>query len=376
MKTVYVFLIAIIVFIIAEMVSWHRQSRRMNQLAQSLSTKAIIAGEKYVGTSEGLDYYYQYYPGSKNQPSYFKVGVSCFSRGEFQLTRENPGDRFFRNLGICCEIQTGDPAFDREFYIQTDHVAFASAYFAQEDKRRTAEELFRMGFNKITHNGRILEVYQSPYSLSDRLNEEFILATVSPIKTLIKNIPQDFPQDYMAGIPSWKMRRHICYGIGILSLAAGFFLLVFSSSSYKPLDEWDVFVFSLKYSLPSFVLVMMVVVQLIKGRSSSHRELLTIFFICLFGVPMTVDGAVTVMNGYGDTASVRGHRCRIIDRYTTHSKSSTYYYIQVESWRKERTRETLDVPSSVYDRAFPGKIMDISTKPGRYGFEWLVGYHL
>ena len=48
------------------------------------------------GTHEGTEYKYEYFPGSRNAPSYFKIEVACPSSGSFKIAKETGFDRFFR----------------------------------------------------------------------------------------------------------------------------------------------------------------------------------------------------------------------------------------------------------------------------------------
>ena len=142
---------------------------------------------------------------------------------------------------------------------------------------------------------------------------------------------------------------------------------------YRPLDGVDVFVFSLHYSIPMLVLFCLLAVIWLKGRSSSHRELIVNFLFGLFGIPMAGAGLVIVMNGFLDRSAIEMHEATVSDKRVSHSDKSTSYYLRVKSWRTGHPSEELKVSRQLYRQVRAGTtVIAIATRPGYLNFEWLV----
>jgi WD40 repeat protein len=146
-----------------------------------------------------------------------------------------------------------------------------------------------------------------------------------------------------------------------------------SFRKYKPLDQGKVFVDSLKFSLPLLVLFTWFSIRLLKGRSSSHREFIAVFFIALFAFPLAGFGYSGFLNGALDDSPPAVHQVIVLNKYYSRSKNNYTYYAVVNSWRKPESTEKLNISKSFYNYLQPGSsTITITTKPGKFGFEWIV----
>ena len=153
--------------------------------------------------------------------------------------------------------------------------------------------------------------------------------------------------------------------------------LIWGNVSYPPLDAFLIFKDSLGYSVPAFVLFSAVSIIFLKGRSSSHVDLLINLCIAVFGIPMSTYSGMLVSNGYLDEAPASYHEVVAIDKYYTRSKNSTTYHVKLQSWRENHAVEKIKVNKHGYDQIYRGRTMiGITTRPGYLGYEWLVAYKL
>ena len=114
-------------------------------------------------------------------------------------------------------------------------------------------------------------------------------------------------------------------------------------------------------------------IRLLKGRSSSHRELIAVFFIALFAFPLAGFGYRGFLNGALDDGPAAVHQVIVLNKYYSKSKNSYTYYAVVNSWRKTESTEKLRISKSFYNYLNPGSsTITVTTKPGRFGFEWIV----
>lgn len=368
--TILAIIIALSVFIYW---NYRNQRKKQNRLAAELGYDRLEWGKTYSGRLQDREYFYEYYPGSKNRPSSFTISIDSENRGEFRVHKERKFDRLFKFLGITVEIQTGDRYFDENYYLETDSVAFSRTCFDSADAREAVNRLFSQGITRLSCNRENLQAVISPFRFGENIDREFVESVVTELIRLRDCIPRDFFEPVIAGTPAWKVKRNTVYAVSVASLAVGGLLLVIGLKFYRPLDGTVVFLFSLRYSIPVLVLFAVFAVIWLKGRSSSHRELAVNSLIALFGIPLAGVALVIVLNGYLDKSATSMHEMLVAGKKVTHSSKSTSYYIRVKSWRKGRQSEKIKVSKQLYRQVRTGKtVVSIETGPGYLQFEWLV----
>lgn len=328
------------------------------------------------GTIEGIEYKYEYTPGSQYQQPSFRITVECVTSGSFKLSKQTWFDRFFKKLGITQVISTGYADFDDRFYLTTDDVDFTESFFSKEEKRQAALEIYENGFNIISHNGKVMEAKCSPFKLKDKLDGTLMAEIVSGLGMMSRDIPE-VAESRPIVISNWKSRRAAAFVIPSVIFLAGIVATGIGLTRFKPLDGGDLFLDSLKISLPLIFIFMWFAVRLIRGRSSSHWEISAVFVITLLAFIVGVFGFEAYLNGRLDTEEASVHTVKVVGKYISKSKDSETYSVKVVSWREGRTTEKLKISHSQFRKVVPfTSEATVKTKPGRFGFEWLVGYRL
>ena len=354
----------------------YRKSRQgAARFATGLGSDELKSGHEYQAQAHGTKYYYVYFAGSKNTPPYFKIWIDCPSRGAFRIGRETALDRFFKQLGITVEIQTGDTQFDRDYFISTDAVAFTRACFSSADCRQRIRELSALGFNKIFHNGRILEAKITPLKFERGPDKTGVEAAVACLAALGRDLPEEFYEQKLVGMTAWKAQRRIIYTLSISAVVLGFIGLLWGKTSFPPFDEFLIFKDSLRYSIPALLVFAAISVYVLKGRSSSHIDVLANLGFGIIGFPLAFYSGMVTGNGYLDNSPASYHEARVAGKHSTRSKNSTYYYVSLVSWRAGHDREQIKINRHSYNEIQAGNAtMGITTRPGRLGYEWLVSY--
>lgn len=324
---------------------------------------------------DGQKYFYKYFSGSKDNPSYFKIWIDCRSRGSFRIGKETGFDRFFKSLGIAVEIQTGDSQFDKDYYINTDTVAFTRACFNSPERRQIVNDLFNLKFKEILHDGNHLEIKISPFKFNEDFDKATLESAVERLSAFSKDLPEDYYEPKVIGTPAWKFKRGIIYTVSVISAVLGVAFLIWGNITYPPLDKLEMFKDSLNHSIPIFILFTVASIMFLKGRSSSHKDLLFSLGLALVGFPLIGYSGMLVANGYLDRAPASQHEVMVSGKHYTTSKNSHTYYLKLKSWRENRAHEQITVSRGVYDKATAGiTIMRVTTRPGYLGYEWVVGY--
>jgi hypothetical protein len=195
----------------------------------------------------------------------------------------------------------------------------------------------------------------------------------------------DGPVRSLAEIPTFKrpnsavqeLKRFLAYALPGLVLVTGLAAGVIGILKYPPLDGDKVFLNSLLFSTPLFFLFTWFSVHLLKGRSTSHRELIGIFLFSLVVFPVAGKGYNIFFNGVLDHGPPEIHRVAVLQKNTVRADGDESYYAVVQSWREDTVEPTekLEISRDLYQSLEPGSsTMTITTKPGAFGFEWLVRY--
>ncbi len=348
-----------------------RNRERLSSLAADLDAEQIAPGKTFRGELGGQTYWFEFFEGGKNSPSYLKVWLECPSSGSFKLRPENAFDRFFKRLGIAVEIQTGDRDFDETTYVSTDEVAFAHRFLAPPEKREAALGLIRQGFKEVSHDGKTMEAKRTPFSFGEQLDRQTVENAVQYLIPLCRNLPGETYEGRIGGTPAWKIQRNVLLGVSGAAAAIGLVLTLWGSEAYPPLDGGALMALSLRYSAPTLLVFLVLSVALLRGRSSSHLELVFVTLLSAFGAIVGGFGAVAVLNGSLDRGEATPHDAVVLDRRKTSGRSQSHY-VTVESWREGGDGEEVEVWEGLYDGAGRrGARLRVVTRPGHLGFEWV-----
>ncbi|MCP5102960.1 MAG: hypothetical protein GY950_06265 [bacterium] len=362
--------ILVLAVVLAVIVSVRRKRRREEETPGGSAD--IPKGASGENTYQGTTYRYKHFRGTDKAPPYFSITIPFTSPGAFKIVRETKFDRFFKKLGVCVEIETHDPTFDDTFYITTDTIPFTRRYLEKSENRQNIQALFQLGFNHLKHDGKSLTLTWNNFPRKKQMEMETIEKAVAPLAVLGGNLAKILTHETPEPSP-WKLKRFAAFALPISLLVSGFVFLMMGLTGYKPLDGGKVFADSLAYSVPLFLLFTWIALHLLKGRSSSHRELIAVFFIALFGFPLAGFGYRTYLNGALDTAPPAVHEVMVVKKYYSKSKNSYSYYAVVESWRENRNTERLGISKRFYNSLTPrSSTLTITTKPGKFGYQWIV----
>ena len=157
----------------------------LTESEEVLDAKDLWTGEhEGVGTHDGHVYSYRYTPGSRYEPPSFVVSMDAVSSGAFEVRRETAVDRFFKNIGIVSEIQTGDLQFDSDFYIQTDTVAFTMAFLMDTRKRYAIYDILNAGYSSVRHDEKVMQAVWSPFTLDEPVDDDLLARTAERLARL------------------------------------------------------------------------------------------------------------------------------------------------------------------------------------------------
>ena len=381
----FLFSIAVLVGVV---VYFNRKSARtrisLNELARSVdgtvSRKSILTGDLLEGRHNGTAFSVRYYPGSKNSPSSLTIRLSIACPADLTIRREAWYDRIARRIGLVSELQTGDSAFDRSYFLDTDRSDIILPYLADERKRRAIDALFNFGHpaRKIVFEKTGLRLVLAPFP------EDAIAAF--PLKQCLDEIQNLSGEMSAAGYaasfdrklfpggrgPVHKGGLKFIYIFQIFLIPGGIFTFAYGMGVHEPLGH-SLILNALLLSAGVLLLYLLIVFSWIRGRSSSHRHYLIILILSLAGFPLALVGGALTTNGALDQGAEMSHRVRISKLYYSQNKNSRTYYVAFPSWQQTDQIENISIPYNLYRVVRPAGEIIIKTKPGYWREEWIVG---
>ncbi len=369
MPAILVLLLVIVPLLVLLVIRSARKRKAARERGESVKTPGM--GED---TLEGVTYRFKHFRGGKNAPPYFKLVLDCPSPGDFKVTRETRFDRFFKKLGVAVEVTTHDQVFDDGFYITTDAPGFARTFFGKSKCRSHTALIFDEGYTYLQLKGSQLTAYMGRYRKKEPPPREAVEKVVSRLIEMRHHMPGEgsFPVERE---PGWKWKRIAVFAAAGLISLVGFITMLLGIIEYKIFDGVDFFLATLKFSIPALAIFIWGAIKLLRGRSSSHRELITAVLIAFFGFPIAGFGVGATLNAVLDPTEPVGHKARVVHKYISKSKDSKNYHLVVESWREEGETEKLGAKSSFYRRVTPQEtVLTVYTGKGKFNYEWLVRY--
>jgi len=335
-----------------------------------------IKGNKGESEYKGIKYSYYHFKGSQNAPPFFQISIKLNFPGSFKIKKETKFDKFFKKIGVSTEIKTYDKEFDEKFYISTDNEKFTKLFFSKAENRQLITEIYKNGFNKISFNGKKFKAKIVPLKRKHSIDQSIINRIVKNLHLLTQNLP-DIPKPSLTESKSWKSKRVIAFVLPLLICITGTVLLIIGLNKFPPLDNIKIILHSLKYSIPAIFIFLYISIRLLRGRSTSHNELIAVFLITFFGFPFAGAGATIFLNGWLDKSKPVKHKVQIIDKKINKSKNSVSYYAITQSWRDSFDTEKIKLTKKEYQIVSPGKSkMIVKTKSGKLNFEWIMDYKI
>jgi len=365
------FAIILIVVILIKLAVRSSRKKKAELLQQGL----VGAGAKGRSMLNDQEYNYEHFQGGKNAPPYLKIVIPCPSYGSFKVRKESGFDRFFKRIGLTVKFETGDYEFDSSFYTSSNNLRFTHQFLDSPETRKSIKTIFEKGFTEITLEKNYLVAKWAQFPRNGTMAISEIESTVENLGVLKKTISYIPSMDDGLN-PAWKVKRFAAFAIPILIIITGIAAVISGLTTYKPLDQGKMFLDSFKFSIGAFILYIIIAVMLLKGRPSSHVELIAAFAISLGGFILAGMGYEMFLNGYLDKSPSSTHIVQVLDKHINKGKSKSYHVV-VQSWRPNEVSEQISVSRGTYDEIEPGVTRFIfTTKPGKYGFEWIEKYIL
>lgn len=354
-----------------------RQMSRSRILKRLIDPYGAVVGRPVGVEKDGMAFTLALEGKRKALPLQMTLSVEFPTEAAFTVTREGAMERLFKRLRISEEIQTGDPDFDRACYLATPRPRFTEAYFRSAEKRRSVMGLMAQGFREVRLKDSRLTAVLRVRELAGNPAPALVADALDCLGRLLTEIPTGIQEAIQPAGAGVRQKQAVIFGgIGTVMLA-GMVATIWADAFCWPLSPLRLFGDSLKFSLGPMILFMALAVWALKGRATSHWEIVAAVSLALIGFPLAGFGLGAAANGELDTAPIQTHSVRVVQKYTRTHKTSTTHIAAAESWRIAGRTEAIAFPADAWDRITPGRTtLTCDTRPGRLGFEWLLGCNI
>ena len=320
----------------------------------------------YSGTRGGVKFVQNLEPAGRSSPAYLKVSVPTPLDEDLTVTRESGSDAFFKRIGFSVEVQTGDAAFDQEFYLSSRSPEFIRALFAPAQNREAVRALFAQGFDQLELQGGSLTARKK--GEKEPLEVEALFRAVESLARLRATAQA---ARALLPPPSGLTTTRLLWingGVMVLLLVPSFFAISWA----RPVIGGEISVLwdTLRWSAAGILAASMVLASVLRGRPNAHREFAVGFLTLLFGIPVGVWGAAMLVNERLDVSEAVVHEARLLDKRETHGKRD-HYYLTLASWHPGGDSEEIEVSRGTYSSARPRQLWIVRTRAGRMGYEWV-----
>ena len=282
------------------------------------------------------------------------------------MRREGGSESFFKSIGFAGEAQTGDAAFDREFYLAGVSRDYVQALFSEAQNREAVRALFALGFDSVELQEGELTATRRPHAQLLELGVlRGALEQLGALRTTASAM-----QVAMQGLGGLRTRHVdtaclVALGIAVTAFMATLHLL-------EPMvdGQFAMFFDSWRGALIAYGALVAATLLWLRGRANAPRELV---MVALVGLPSIWVGGVSgamLGNQFLDPSPPQTERVRLLRHYVTRGKNSSHHLV-LSPWGKRRKAVDIAVPPEIFRKAKPNQTWILETRAGRFGYEWI-----
>lgn len=296
-----------------------------------------------------------------------RFAVPCDIKLAFKITWEGATDKFFKNIGLAEEVQTGDGPFDNSFYVACDHLGFQHWLSSSRDNSDLVAQLLgSLGAEALWCDGNNLWLEAHEIVEPDASTIEALLELRQQLMRLnLSHLPVDpFAKKILAiELIIWSIAGYALVTVGeILGWKQGTIYL----------DSVTLFRQGLAIAIIFSVLGISSCIFLLRGSSRFHRVIFESALVLVLAVPIAGVNFWSDLNQQLDSKPAVVQPFVLKRKWVTGSKSKTYHFeIELMGNKSVQLPQTLTVSPSIYYRANLGTRYDVHVKRGRFDLPWI-----
>ncbi|MDH5638012.1 MAG: hypothetical protein OEZ04_05935 [Nitrospinota bacterium] len=303
------------------------------------------------------------------------------------ITKEKAHHRKAKEKGFVAEAQSGEAAFDAEYFIESEAPMFTESLLGDPCKRDAINEIFSAGFTKVEFTPAEVTAVKVSASLDGKEEHEALASSAGEhLVRLTENIPMASKAEVKAVLTrrmksvgfSSIFSKPICYAGLVMMIIAGFTLFAISMEYYVPVFDFPVKDEVVAISGVALFIFMLKAVKFFNpDKGFNGGELLAVLVMFSIGFFLTVEGGAMYLNGKQDTSPKVAHKGIVTSKEKLRSgTSATYsYHMNIKSWVVSDGEIEIQIEEDFYNRLKPNETyVKIVTRAGWLGQEWIVSY--
>jgi hypothetical protein len=371
----FLVLLSPVVVIVLLVRALRRRGRRLAALAQArTAAEAALPRAFEQRELDGSVYWVSFTPERIGaQPSSLIFAASTASGFHLYLRRERLDDRLGKWLGVAREFQTGKADFDARWYFDCTIAPELGQWLRDPETLALLEALMRTGFTGLWHGRDGLCVEWAGYKAQEDAWPDD--ASVAALCALASRMP---PGE--SGPEPPQRDKKIVLAMVLLGIVA----LSFMGDPYPLVHADALWNWMWVFGLSGAALFAALAGAALRGYARSHHDAAYLAMFGLFACMIGSHGLLTYLNGAYDHSPARVHQTQVIrwveDQQSNARRSgnttTTVYRLTVRDWHGGDPVD-LRVDRQSFERVRQGvREVEIRTRPGWLGAEWLVGYRV
>lgn len=368
--------ILIITFISIVFLTRKKYSQRKNDFLEDFSLRS--------GKVNNIDYFYTYTYNEKHKNSVFTTYIEGIYGYDFSFKWEGRLERFFKNIGLNKECQSGYTHFDENLYIFSDDPFICKQLKENESLRKFIHEIFfkykEQNINVTSikcFDGRII---LSAGSQSDKVDETLAAQFARDIAVLLKEIIDLLPSVDTMNDRVYREKSsfvtHITLLISVGLIINGFIALIVQKTTVgiipRLVDTVSLTSGAIKSAGVMVLIASIGLFWILRNSSRRGLALLIVFTIGFFGSFLSALVEIKEVNMYFDTSKAEIKNYVIQEKEANwYPKHRTVYKLYLTS--KNHINDTFygEVPYDIYAQSEKEKNVLIYYREGFLNYQWI-----
>jgi hypothetical protein len=312
-----------------------------------------------------------------------KLGVKTGANFKFELRHEKATDKFFKNVGLSKEQQTGCDYFDQYLYIISDDPRLKAILKYKNEARdavyslfiNAIEDIYRI--QKIECNGSYLLIEIEPEikerSIAVEKIKELAELTIPQLQILhqsLKNMSSDRQRVYDHKI----FPASLLTGISVGSLGGTVQNYMFDNTVFPALITMGLLKAATFYGIAFTCLLLMIWFRALIGTSRAHLVFMHIIFAGSIGSIGSIFFQLKHYNVEFDKNDPVISTAHVIEKFSGRCEilyKETCYYVKVDSKSPDLAKHEFKIPYAFYKTIEKNDDVDITVHGGALQYVWV-----
>ncbi|MCL7744004.1 hypothetical protein LV476_03430 [Guyparkeria hydrothermalis] len=315
-----------------------------------------------------------------NRPPLHRFGYEKAPDVEMRVKRKRWWDRPFTAVGISVTCRTGNPDFDRAFYLVTDVAPVCRAMSMSPRTQammldiKAASESTGVQFRQF-----VLRRGQIWIEVATKKRKQFVAALPTLAKVVVPSL-RELSEVMETELPDTArhMKDHVTPKAALISsiggalFIGGIFLLLrqIFFPQPAPLETWPLVEAALLAAPIGFGLLVVLTLTWMGRTSRTHVVLLELLVTGLIGAGLTSYSLLREANMALDFSPGERHVVEVREKEVSQGRH-THYYLHLAPWHESQDFTEFSVSSSLFDAVREGFPLVIEEHPGALGIGWV-----